>query len=92
VTLDNEFLDNIDRKLTALLALAAEEYIRETPENSTSRSRLVEEILLDSGLTSHEAAKMLGKSRQAVEQRVARSATTNSKKSTRSKKSVNNGR
>ena len=75
-----EVLRSIERKLTALLAITTDQHLRSSQELADPRPRTIDQLLSDAGLSSHEVGKLLGKSRQAVEQRLKRPATPTSPK------------
>lgn len=62
---DEVTLKRIDAKLGALLAIALDQYLRETGVGRP-RPRSVDRLLTDAGLTAKEIAAMLGKTERAV--------------------------
>lgn len=70
---DAAVLNAIDAKLTAILTLMVDQYLRET-ELAKPRPRTIDRMLDDAGLTPVQIGRILGKSRQAVSQVLARDA------------------
>jgi hypothetical protein len=66
-----EVLRSIDQKLSAVVALLADERQRET-EPGRQRQRNIDQMLTDQGLSGAQVGRLLGKSRQAVSQALAR--------------------
>ncbi len=58
-------LERIDVKLTALLALLLDGYLRETA-TAKPKERTIERILVDAGLSAATVAGLLGKTKRAV--------------------------
>lgn len=72
---DNDVLDvvkSIDQKLNALLAVEVARLQAEDPSLTESRHPSVESILAAAGMTQTAIAQLLGKSVQAVSQRLAK--------------------
>jgi len=61
----DELLQRIDAKLTALLALVLDGYLRETGI-ARPKERSIDLILVDAGLSAREVAGLLGKTERAV--------------------------
>lgn len=61
-----ERLESIEAKLTALLAITVDRYIRETGV-ATPRPRSIDTLLRDAGLTAQQIADILGKTPRAVQ-------------------------
>ncbi len=61
---DNQ-ISQIDAKLTALLALFVDGYIRETGI-AKPKERSIDRILYDAGLSARQIAGLLGKTERAV--------------------------
>ena len=57
--------DRLEPKVTALLAISVERFLRETGI-AKPRPRSIDKMLSDAGLTAREIASVLGKSEQAV--------------------------
>lgn len=64
-------LTNIDKKLSALIALMVEQHLRET-ESTKYKPRSADRILTDLGMSGSEVGRLLGKSQQAVSQALIR--------------------
>ena len=69
-----EILRSIDLKLSALLAVTTNQYLRSSPDLADPRPRSIDQILNDAGLASREIGKLLGKTRQAVEAKLGKPA------------------
>jgi hypothetical protein len=65
MTTTDEVLQRIDSKLTALLALILDSYLRDTGI-AKPKERSIDRILVDAGLSAREAAALLGKTERAV--------------------------
>jgi hypothetical protein len=72
-------LARIDTKLSAMLALLVDSHLRAT-EVAKVRPRSMERLLTDAGLSGVEVGRLLGKSKQAVSQALARDAKVASEK------------
>ncbi len=68
---DEEVLNRIDAKLGALLAIALDEYLRET-EVARPKPRSIDRLLTDAGLSTKEIAALLGKTDRAVQLAIAK--------------------
>ena len=66
-----EVLKSIDRKLSAVIALLADDHMRVT-DTGRQRFRSLDRILTDQGLSGTQVGRVLGKSQQAVSQALAR--------------------
>jgi len=77
-----QVLQRIDAKLGAILSLLADQLSREAAGNR-HRPRTMDRMLTDAGLNPTEVGRVLGKSRQAVSQVLARDGKP-SKKTTES--------
>ena len=66
-----EVLRSIDLKLSAVVALLADQRLRAT-DAGKQRPRSVDRILIDQGMSGAQVGRVLGKSKQAVHQAVAR--------------------
>lgn len=64
-------LEGIERKISALLAIAVDDHLRASPDLANPRPRSIDKLLLDAGLRQTEIASTLGKSPQAVSQVLA---------------------
>jgi hypothetical protein len=64
-------LRRVDVTLSALLAIAIDRHLRDTGL-AQPRPRSIDRMLVDAGLTASEAARLLGKSPQAVSQILAK--------------------
>jgi len=62
---DETTLKKIDAKLGALLAIALDQHLRETGV-ARPKSRSIDRLLTDAGLTAREIAALLGKTERAV--------------------------
>jgi hypothetical protein len=69
---DNQ-LAQIDSKLTALLALVLDSYLRETGVASPKK-RSIDRMLTDAGLSASTIAGLLGKTERAVHLQLQRDA------------------
>lgn len=58
-------LEQIDSKLTALLALILDGYLRQTGV-AKPKDRTIDRILIDAGLSARQVAGLLGKTERAV--------------------------
>lgn len=69
-------LRSIETKLTALLTLAADEVLRARLERESAsgryRTRSLDRMLADSGMSGVEIGRVLGKTQQAVSQALAK--------------------
>jgi hypothetical protein len=63
---DDQLLRSLDTKVTAVLALMADAYLRAHGSQRQQRSRSLDRILTDAGLSAREIAKLLGKTERAV--------------------------
>jgi hypothetical protein len=79
----DDLLESIDSKLTALLALIVDGYVRETGI-ARPKARTIDRILTDAGLSAREVAGLLGKTDRAVH--ISLQREREQKASTRSKK------
>jgi hypothetical protein len=95
-----ETLKRLETKVTALLVILVDQYVRETGL-AQPRPRSVDRMLVDSGLTGSEVARLLGKSPQAVSQVLAKEGRpksnratnlTNSKAGNRNEQEATDGR
>jgi ParB-like chromosome segregation protein Spo0J len=59
-------LQRIDKRLSVLVAIVLDQYLREVAAKPKERS--AEQVLADAGLTHQQIADLLGKTRQAVSQ------------------------
>jgi SOS response regulatory protein OraA/RecX len=57
--------NRLDAKLSALLAIVVDMYLRQT-EVAKPKTRSIDKILNDAGLSSSEIARLLGKTDRAV--------------------------
>lgn len=74
-------IERLEAKITALVAISADDIVRREG-TSRARRRAIEEILADAGMSHSEIGRVLGKSKQAVSQAIAkskRSATVESR-------------
>lgn len=81
--IDKELLDTakaIDQKLNAILAIEAARLQSEDPDLSDSRHPSVESIVAAAGMTQTTIGQLLGKSFQAVSQRLAKDGYAKGKK------------
>lgn len=62
---DETILRSIDAKLSALVAIATDQYLRETGV-AKPRPRSIDRLLTDAGLTPQQVGKLLGKTDRAV--------------------------
>lgn len=60
-----QHLQRIDAKLSALLAITVDRYLRDT-EIARPKPRSIDKLLSDAGLASGDIAKLLGKTERAV--------------------------
>jgi hypothetical protein len=58
-------LASIDAKLSALLVISLDQYLRST-EGSRTKERTIDRMLIDSGLPASTVASLLGKTARAV--------------------------
>jgi hypothetical protein len=79
---NDDRLAQIDSKLSALLALYVDSYLRQTGIAKT-KDRSIDQILADAGLSSAQIAGLLGKTQRAVNLQLEAKA----KKSSRGTKS-----
>jgi hypothetical protein len=63
---EDPLLRSIDTKLTAVLALMADAHLRAHGSQRQQRSRTLDRILTDAGLSAREVGKLLGKTERAV--------------------------
>jgi hypothetical protein len=61
----DDVLQRIDSKLTALLALILDDYLRNTGI-AKPKPRSIDRILIDAGLSAREVAGLLGKTERGV--------------------------
>lgn len=61
-----QHLQRIDAKLSALLAIMIDRYLRDT-EVARPKPRSIDQLLSDAGLANGEIAKLLGKTERAVQ-------------------------
>jgi len=85
-----EVLKSIDRKLSAVVALLAEQALR-TAEPSKTRARNLDRTLTDQGLTGAQVARLLGKSPQAVSQALLRQRKAADSPGSRSARTAGSG-
>jgi IS30 family transposase len=83
----DDLLRSIDSKLTALLALVLDGYLRETGI-AQPKDRTIDRMLTDAGLSARQVAGLLGKTDRAVHislqrEREKKAARKKPKKSTR---------
>lgn len=71
--MSSEVLERIDAKLGAILALALDQYLRETGA-ARPKPRSVDRLLADAGLNAATIAKLLGKTDRAVRLQLQASA------------------
>ena len=64
-TQEIELLTRIETKLSALLVIAVDEYLRET-DVARPKPRSIDRMLADVGISQKEIAALLGKTPQAV--------------------------
>jgi hypothetical protein len=67
-----DVLRSIDSKLSVLLAMAIDGHLRSNPELGSSRHPSLDSLLSEAGLSSRQIGLLLGKTRQAVEQKISR--------------------
>lgn len=67
-----ERLAKIEQSLEVLIAIAIDRHLRDFPELGTVRAPRIEHVLRDGGLNGPQIALLLGKSRQAVSQNLAK--------------------
>jgi hypothetical protein len=67
-----ERVAKIEQSLDVLIAIAIDRHLRDFPELGNARSPRMEHVLRDGGLNGPQIALLLGKSRQAVSQNLAR--------------------
>ena len=72
-------LRSIDTKLSAILALTLDGFVRAYDVDGAKKMS-IENRLIGAGLTQNETAALLGKTRQAVGQRLKGSTTSTAKK------------
>jgi hypothetical protein len=72
-------LEQIDSKLTALLALILDGYLRQTGV-AKPKDRTIDRILIDAGLSARQVAGLLGKTERAVHISLQREREAKSKK------------
>jgi len=65
VPLDDDLLRSVDAKLSAILALTLDGYLRETGV-ARPKQRSVDKMLSDVGLSAQQIAALLGKTDRAV--------------------------
>lgn len=81
-----EVLRNIDSKMSALLALAIDGHFRSNPELGSSRHPSLDSLFSEAGLSSRQIGLLLGKTRQAVEQKISRERPRESRPSGRARR------
>ena len=81
-----DLLQKIDTKLAALLAIAVEDLLRQTPDLADPRPRSIDRMLADVGLTGVEIAALLGKTPQAVSNQLSAAKKSAAKKAAPTKK------
>ncbi len=62
---NDDVLERIDSKLTALLALVLDSYLQGT-DSARRRDRSIDRLLIDAGLSPQTVARLLGKTDRAV--------------------------
>jgi hypothetical protein len=67
---EEETLRKVDAKLGALLAIAVDQYLRDTGV-ARPRARSIDKLLSDSGLSPQQIASLLGKTDRAVNLQLA---------------------
>lgn len=72
-------LEQIDSKLTALLALILDGYLRQTGV-AKPKDRTIDRILIDAGLSARQVAGLLGKTERAVHISLQREREAQAKK------------
>lgn len=72
-------LEQIDSKLTALLALILDGYLRQTGI-AKPKDRTIDRILIDAGLSARQVAGLLGKTERAVHISLQREREAKAKK------------
>jgi hypothetical protein len=76
---NDDRLAQIDSKLTALLALYLDSYLRQWGIAKT-KDRSIDQILADAGLSSRQIAGLLGKTQRAVNLQLEAKAKKSSRK------------
>ncbi len=66
-------LQRIDAKISALLAIMVDRYLRET-EIARPKQRTIDRLLSDVGLPTKDIAKLLGKTERAVQLQLEKDA------------------
>jgi hypothetical protein len=72
LTQESDLLEQINLKLSAMLAITIDQYLRSTAGLAKPRPRSIDRLLADVGLHPKVIGDLLGKSRQAVDQILAK--------------------